>query len=107
MLVLLSLASIDVRLGATHRWRSAMTGHSSECLRSFKLPTEPRQRHPESASGGSAFWRKSWFKPREPARGLHAMLIAIAGIVESVRATVYMTQSCSAAHQVKIFTRDN
>ena len=66
MLVLLSLVRLDVRLGATHSWRSAVTGHSSESAgavllaqRSFKLPTEPRQRHPESASGGSAFWRKS------------------------------------------------
>ena len=93
MLVLLSLVSIDVRLGATESWRLAATGLSSEVRRTqcfswcavLIYPRSLEHRHPESASGGSAFERKAKFKPRGPARGLHAMVTAVAGMVDPVR----------------------
>ena len=93
MLVLLSLASIDVRVGATHSWCSAAGGLSSEVRRAqcfsacavLIYPPSPERRHPESASGGSAFEWKAKFKPRGPARGLHAMVTAVAGMVDPVR----------------------
>ena len=93
MLVLLSLVSIDVRLGATQSWRLAATGLSSEVRRTqcsswcavLIYPRSLEQRHPESASGGSAFERKTKFKPRGPARGLHAMTSAVAGMLDPVR----------------------
>ena len=72
MLVLLSLVSIDVWLDATHSWRLAATGLSSEVRRPqcfsacavFISPSSPERRYPESAIGGSAAGRKSEFKPR-------------------------------------------
>ena len=93
MLVLLSLASIHVRVGATQSWRLAATGLSSEvrrtqCFSTCAVLIYPRsleQRHPESASGGNAFERKTKFKPRGPARGFHAMMTAVAGMVDPVR----------------------
>ena len=104
MLVLLSLVSIHVRLGATHSWRPAATGLSSEVRRAecfsncavLLYSRSLEQRHPESASGGSAFERKTEFEPMGPTRGLYALVTAVAGMVDSIRvpeitAAIYRT----------------
>ena len=71
MPVLLSLASIHVRVGTTKSWRLAATGLSSEVRRTqcfswcavLIYARSLEHRHPESASGGSAFERTDKIKP--------------------------------------------
>ena len=71
MLVLLSLASREV-------WRTQCSSWCAVLI----YPRTLEQKHPESASGGSAFERKAKIKPRGPARGLHAIVTAVAGMVD-------------------------
>ena len=95
MLVLLSLASIHLR-GRRHAemlsccaWPQQRGAAQAMLLvvHSFNLPAESQSEAPESASGGSALECKTKFKPRGPARGLHAMMTAVAGMVDRVRVT--------------------
>ena len=95
MLVLFSLASIHLR-GHRHAemlsccaWPQQRGAAQAMLLvvHSCNLPAESQSEAPESASGGSGLECKTKFKPWGPARGLHAMMTAVAGMVDRVRVT--------------------